>query len=190
VSFTTLGTDYRLYNGQYYEVNTKKSGINQKILNKFLEQLAIMEERHNKLFIYIFILDMKTSKDTNGIISCFNSKLERHFKKYQKVNDMAYQWVREKVNNEPEHYHQVIMLDGNKIQNNKHIYNPMLDIWKSVGGNNIHRPENPFYNYKRGDYKTMADIIYRVSYNAKNSTKYNKPQQTKNYGTSRIKPNI
>jgi hypothetical protein len=55
--YTKLGTDYRLYNGKYYEVNTKTSGINDKILNSFLKQLAVMEDRHNKLFIYIFILD-------------------------------------------------------------------------------------------------------------------------------------
>jgi len=190
VSYTTLGTDYRLYNGQYYEVNAKNSGINQKILDKFLGQLAIMEERHNKLFAYIFILDVQTSADTNKIMSDFNPKLERHFKRYQKVNAMAWQWVREKVNDKPEHYHQMIILDGNKVQHISRIYKPMLDIWKSVGGNHIHRPENPFYNYKRGDYKTMADIIYRVSYLAKNATKYNNPKQTKNYATSRIKPNI
>jgi hypothetical protein len=186
--YTKLGTDYRLYNGNYYEVNAKTSGINNKILNSFLRQLAVMEERHNKLFIYIFILDVKESNNTNSIMKPFNEKLAQHFAKYQKTNEMGYQWVREKVNDKPEHYHQVLILNGNKIQNVKHIYQPMLDIWQSVGGSNIHRPENPYYNYRRGDFQTLADIIYRVSYFAKNATKGDKPAQTKNYGTSRIKP--
>lgn len=118
----------------------------------------------------------------------FNMKLERHFKKYHKILRMGFQWVRESKENEPEHYHQVIMLDGNKIRNIKFIYEEMNRIWISVGGSNIHRPEDPYYNYIRGDYETLADIIYRVSYFAKNATKGNKDKQTKNYGTSRIKP--
>ncbi|WP_426369977.1 YagK/YfjJ domain-containing protein [Pseudocolwellia sp. HL-MZ7] len=185
--YTKLGTDYRLYNGNYYEVNAKNSGINERILNSFLGQLAVMENRHNKLFVYIFILDVKDSYDTNAIMKAFNIKLDRHLAKYQKTKEMAYHWVREKVDNKPEHYHQVLILNGNRIQNIKHIYQPMIDIWKSVGGSNIHRPVNPYYNYRRGDYQTLADIIYRVSYFAKNATKGNKPAQTKNYGTSRIK---
>jgi len=186
--YTKLGTDYRLYGEHYYEVNAKTSGINNKILNSFLEQLGCMEKRHNKLFIYIFILDVNISSKTNEIMRIFNRKLERHFIKYQKTNEMGYQWVRERVNKKPEHYHQVLILDGNKIQNIKHIYQPMLDIWQSVGGSNIHRPEEPVYNYIRGDYQVLADIIYRVSYFAKNATKGDKSRQTKNYGTSRIKP--
>jgi len=185
--YTKLGTDYRLYNGNYYEVNTKTSGINEKILKGFLGQLTVMENRHNKLFIYIFILDVKESNNTNSIMKLFNSELSKHFAKYQKTKEMAYQWVREKVNDKPEHYHQVLIINGNKVRNIKHIYQPMLDIWQGVGGSNIHRPVSPYYNYRRGDYQTLADIIYRVSYFAKNATKGDKPPQTKNYGTSRLK---
>ena len=186
--YTKLGTDYRLYNGNYYEVNAKTSGINDRILNSFLGQLAVMEKHHNKLFVYIFILDVKDSHDTNAIMNRFNNKLDRHFAKYHKTKEMAYHWVREKVKDKPEHYHQVLILNGNRIQNIKHIYQPMLDIWKSVGGSNIHRPKKPYYKYIRGNYETLGDIIYRVSYLAKNATKGDKPAQTKNYGTSRIKP--
>ena len=149
-----------------------------------------MESRHNKLFIYIFILTVKQSSDTNSIIKLFNGKLSRHLSKYQKTKEMAYQWVREKVKNQPEHYHQVIILDGNKVRNISHLYQPMLNIWHSVGGGNIHRPEKPYYSYKRGDYQTLADIIYRMSYFAKNATKGDKPAQTKNYGASRIKAKV
>jgi len=187
--YIKLGTDYRYYNGNYYEVNATKSGINDKILNSFFKQLAAMESRHNKLFVYIFIPEVKESNCTNSIMKDFNSGIERHFNKFQKTKEMAYLWVREKVNNKPEHYHQVIILDGNKVRNIKHIYQPMLDIWQSVGGSNIHRPERPYYNYRRGDYETMANIIYRVSYLAKNATKGDKPAQTKNYSSSRIKFN-
>ena len=184
---TKLGTDERIYNGNYYEVNAKCSGINEKILSSFLGQLSVMEKRHCKLFVYIFILDVKISNNKNTIMTSFNNDLAKQFSKYQKTKEMAYQWVRETVNNKQEHYHQVIILNGSKVQNIKHIYQPMLDKWKSLGGSNIHRPKDPYYNYKRGDYQTLADIIYRVSYFAKKATKSNKSAQTKSCGTSRIK---
>ena len=187
MSYFMLGDNYRLYKNNYYQVNAKGSGINEKILKSLLSQLSIMEDKHNKLFVYIFILTVNKNNPTNKIMTHFNKKLERHFSKYQKIIKMAFQWVREKVGDKLEHYHQVIILDGNKIQHIENIIQSMLAIWQSVGGNYIHRPPNPFYDYRRGDYETMADIIYRVSYFAKNATRGDKRIQTKNYGTSRLK---
>ncbi len=184
MAYHKQGTSYRLYKNNYYEVNAKSSGINDKILNAFLSQLSIMEDKHNKLFIHIFILDVLKANDTNIIMTLFNAKLKKLF-----IGDIGYQWVREAVKGKKEHYHQVLILDGNKIRSFAKIYETMNISWQELGGNHIHIPENPQYNYKRGDYETLADIIYRASYLAKNATKGNKPKQTKNYGTSRIKPN-
>ena len=80
------------------------------------------------------------------------------------------------------------MIDGHKVNFPYEVTRKVKDIWRQLDGSEYF-PDNCYYNVKRDDYETIQAAIWRISYLAKARGKGYKPDQTKNYGTSRIKIN-
>jgi hypothetical protein len=78
------------------------------------------------------------------------------------------------------------MIDGHKVNYPDEVNKKVKEIWRQLDGSEYF-PKNCYYNVKRDNYETIQRAIWRISYLAKVRGKGYKPDQTKNYGTSRIK---
>ena len=112
------------------------------------------------------------------------AKLNYWIKSYYKgVNEVRYVWVRELEKAKRQHYHAVLMLNGNKIRNPYYIHEKGKEIWSSLRGTSYHVSKH--YHFHRDDHDSICEAFYHISYLAKARGKGFKPHHTKNYGTSR-----
>jgi hypothetical protein len=94
-------------------------------------------------------------------------------------------WCRELETAKKKHYHYALIIDGHKVNFPYEVTNKVKELWRQLDGSEYF-PDNCCYNVKRDDYESIQDAIWRISYLAKSRGKGYKPEQTKNYGTSRI----
>jgi len=80
------------------------------------------------------------------------------------------------------------MIDGHKVNFPYEVTNKVKELWRQLDGSEYF-PGRCYYNVKRDDYESIQAAIWRIFYLAKARGKGYKPEQTKNYGTSRIKLN-
>ena len=101
------------------------------------------------------------------------------------IFEVGYVWVREHEKAKHQHYHFALFLDGDKVNHSAVIGGVISETWERVKvGNTTRIPEACFYNVVNPE--TKADAIYRLSYMAKQRGKGYRPDQTKDYSTSRL----
>lgn len=180
-------------NGETWWVDSRKSGLISHAIKSMIEQVQAMLSHHNKVFILRFDLKVKKYSPDNKVITKFN----RNFHKWLKLKPtyrlarVGFMWCREKATSDCQHYHYALMTDGNKINQSKNINSKIKQLLKTLPEfRAVYFPEHCYYNIKRHDYESIQDAIWRISYLAKPRTKgkCSRPPQTKDYGTSRIKP--
>jgi hypothetical protein len=173
-------------NDEIWFVDARKSGLYRPMLKAMLAQVFNMLSHYKRVHIVRFDLHIPDYTNDNSIITTFNRRLRQKLKQKYKINKIGFIWVREKAKRQ--HYHFALMLDGKAIQYpNFLLKNIVAPIWQNLGGS-IHYPDNGYYNLARDNKDTIQPAIERISYFAKGRGKGYKPPQTKNYGTSRIKP--
>lgn len=175
------------FNGEWWEIDTRTSGIYHDMMQAILGQLFAMLSHHNKVLIFRFDLHCPDHTSTNKNITDFLRRLSRRVIRHYELTRFGYCWVREQEKAKQQHYHFALMLDGNKIQKPSLIWEMVKTIWGFMDGK-YWLPENAYYRLTRENRHQTQEAIKRLSYLAKGRGKSYKPHQTKNYGTSRIKP--
>jgi len=196
-TYTKNGDSFREFEGDFYRVNDKGTGLNETILKRSLDQLSAMKAHHSKLLIYMFIPLPSKSVSDNKIMSQFVEKLNRELARIYNINRVAYLWVSEVSNRGNAHYHFCLIINAHKAQSYTNLKSIVVNTWLKVGGQKWElqdgkqlRPlgimKNDIYKLKRNDKDMLEEIIYRLSYFAKNNTKAIGKGRT--FGVSRIKP--
>lgn len=173
------------FNGEWWEIDTRASGIYHHIMQAILGQLFAVLSHHNKALVFRFDLHCPDHTATNKNITDFLRRLSRRVMRHYGLTRFGYCWVREQEKAKQQHYHVALTLDGNKIQKPSLIWEMVKNIWEFMGGT-CWLPENAYYRLRRGNRQQIQEAIMRLSYLAKGRGKSHKPHQTKNYGTSRI----
>lgn len=180
----------------------KKQGCYKDILQRILDILTYYSSKHNKALFIRFDVRFPSSYSNDRSNQTF-SKFIACFIKFYKRNglDPAYIWVREQSYEQHQHYHCILLLDGNKIQSYYHVLRQAEEMW----GNKVeanHSGLIEFCNKTRsGDGQTNGILIRRnkesfpdifrscfhwASYLAKTSTKDSSPLWVREFGSSRI----
>jgi len=79
------------------------------------------------------------------------------------------------------------MVDGHKVRHPIEILPKIKEIWEQHLDGSEYTPKRCYYKLGRNDYDSIQAAIWRISYLAKARGKGYNPEQTKNYGASRIK---
>lgn len=175
---THSGTEYAINNAPSY-------GVYSKLMHKIIEQLDICLERWKRVFVIRFDLHQKNYTDTNLLVSRFRKNLNERLVRRYDIFESGYVWVREQERSKRQHYHFALFLDGDKVNHSAVISMVIRETWERVRyGNSVHIPKSCYYNVK--DQETKSDAVYRISYLAKQRGKGYRPNQTKDYGTSRL----
>lgn len=175
-------------NGNTWWVNSAKSGLFSHAIKSMIGQVDAMLSHHSKILVIRFDLRMYEYTDDNSIMTAFNRKLHKWLKRKYKLSRVGYIWCRELETAKQQHYHYALIIDGHKVCYPGEILLKVKEIWEQHLDGSEYTPKNCFYNIKRNDYVSIQNAIWRISYLAKARGKGYKPAQTKNYGTSRIKP--
>ncbi|RHH45608.1 inovirus Gp2 family protein [Citrobacter portucalensis] len=84
---------------------------------------------------------------------------------------VSYVWVREQTAVEPQHYHLLLLMDGNCIRHPNKLNGIVDTCWKNAGGARVWFPKNCYYFVTANNFKAYADLMLRVSYMGKRRTK-------------------
>jgi transcription initiation factor IIE alpha subunit len=176
-------------NGQTWVVNSKGSGLISHSIKAMINQVDVMLNHHSKILIVRFDLHIYQQTKDNAIITIFNRRLFKWLKRKYNLTRVGFLWCREQEKAKQQHYHYALMIDGHKVRHPIGILLKVKEIWEQNLNHSLeYTPKNCYYNLERDNDKSIQDAIYRISYLAKARGKGYKPDQTKNYGTSRIKP--
>jgi len=173
-------------NGIKYQINNSATyGVYLKILNKALDQLDICIGKWRRVFVIRFDLHQRWHTANNSMVSKFRKNLVRRIERKYELFEVGFVWVREQERAKSQHYHMALFLDGDKINHSASIGKIIREAWVAVkAGNSVHIPKNCYYNVTDEDSK--QEVIYRLSYLAKQRGKGYRPPQTKDYSVSRL----
>lgn len=172
-------------NSQTWWVNSEGSGLFTHAVKAMISQVEAILSFHSKIHIIRFDLRIYQYTENNGIITAFNRRLFKWLKRKYGFKRIGFVWCRELETAKQQHYHYALMIDGHKVNYPHDITSKVKEIWQQLDGSEYF-PEHCYYNIKRNDYESIQAAIWRISYLAKARGKGYKPDQTKNYGTSRI----
>ncbi|WP_181388790.1 inovirus-type Gp2 protein [Pseudoalteromonas sp. meg-B1] len=172
------------YRGELLIVNAKKSGLYTSVLRKIIEQLDCSLELYKRVLLVRFDLHQEHYTKDNERMTKFKKRLFKRLKKKYETNSIGYVWVREHEKPKTQHYHWAIWIDGDKIRHSKKLLPIIKSIWEDMSGTSP-TIKNPYYFIDNSEQR--AEAIYRLSYLAKARGKTARPDQTKDYSTSRIR---
>jgi hypothetical protein len=174
-------------NGNTWRVNSRGSGLIAHSIKTMINQVDAMLSHHSKIHIIRFDLRVIEYTENNEIMTVLNRRLHKWLKRKYNLNRVGFIWCRELETAKKQHYHYALIIDGHKVNYPYEITNKVKELWRQLDGSEYF-PDNCFYNIKKNDFESIQAAIWRISYLAKARGKGYKPDQTKNYGTSRIKP--
>ena len=177
--------------GSWYEsslgiwpVQAKPNGWMPNIMKVLAERLCDALTQHSKVLAVRFDLHVAQYTEDNALVSQFMAKQDRWImRRYPGVKEVRYVWVREQEKAKQQHYHVVLILNGNKIRNPYYIHEKGKEIWSSLRGTSYHISKH--HHFHRDDHDSACEAFYHISYLAKARGKGYKPHHTKNYGSSR-----
>lgn len=173
-------------NGNTWHVISKYGGLYSHMIKAMIGQIEAILSHHSKVHIIRFDLHQDEYIEDSKRITSFNRRFSRWLKRKYNLKRVGFIWCREQDKVEQQHYHYALLVDGHKVRYPAKILEQAKEIWTSLMGYDF-TPKNCFYNVKRDDYDSIQSAIWRISYLAKVKTKGKKPEQSKDYSTSRVK---
>lgn len=181
--------------GDDYRINvTAKSGVFPQILRRTHSELQWMIDKCKKIHVHFFDLRFSdryttnTPTDSKMIRQLFKNakrKINRHYG----TKHIGHLWVREQERSKSQHYHCMVIVDGKKTRFPHYLKETLANEWFAICGGSLVWPEKCYYNLnskKETFQEIKADIVYRISYRAKERGKGYRPPQAKDYSTSRL----
>ena len=189
----TYSDNYELViNGERVKLpinTTSESGCYVEILEALGRELVAMLSIHNKVLVIRFDIHLYEHTSDNCKITEFLKPFRRWIERQYHNSELGYLWVREHDTAKHQHYHVVVIVDGNKAKSSYKIIERAEHI-ASIKDFHIGRCKQAHTMVKRGDIDAFSKVFYRTSYLAKERTKaYGKGQNANNYSASRITAN-
>jgi len=175
------------YEGVSYKVNVTGSGVYREIMHRIIEQLQTGFAIHGRLMVVRFDLHSDSFQADNAEIRAFRRRIMVWVERTYQTRHIGFVWARERETTKHQHYHFALWIDGNKIQHPKRLLTHIMQTWEAIDPSNHTMPyiKKPFYFVDNQE--ALADVVYRVSYLAKTRGKGYRPDQVKDYSTSRLK---
>jgi hypothetical protein len=179
---------YYRYEDRLWKVNAGEyKPIYSLHLRKIIEQIYMMRKTYSRTFVTFFDLHMPINSEKNTLVTDFLRRLRTKLKSVYKISKFGFSWCREQNTAENPHYHFMLMCNGSSIRYPDKLMRLIKSLWSDICNGTARQSENGYYMISRKEEETMAEVIYRASYQAKLRSKSNRPIKTKTYGTSRLK---
>ena len=176
-------------NAHTWRVNSKGSGLMVNSIKSVISQVDAMLSHHNKIHIIRFDMRLYGYTENNDLITTFNRRLHKWLKRKYNLKRIGFAWCRELETAKQQHYHYALMIDGHKVNYPYEVTIKIKEICQQLDISEYF-PDKCYYNIHRSCQNSIQAAIWRISYLAKSRVKGCKAEQTKNYGTSRVKAKI
>ena len=107
----------------------------------------------------------------NRVITRFHQLLIPALRKEYPKSFARVFWVREQNRAPAQHYHYLLMVDGNCVRHPLKINKLVESCWKIATGGTVWFPKHGYYLIRKNDTEAMAALLLRVSYFAKRHSK-------------------
>ncbi|MFM5230817.1 inovirus-type Gp2 protein [Aeromonas media] len=184
--YVTYQNEYS-YAGMAYPINSTKSGCYTLILQRIIEQVTSMVALYRRVLFVRLELHHQHPEPTSKRMSAFIESARKFVLRRYQTQHMGFLWVREQEKAKSQHYHLIMMLDGDKIRHPARLFEELSEIWGRKGGT-YWIPKNPFIFIDKPE--MVAKAVTRASYLAKGRGKGYRPDGVRDFGCSRIKPTI
>jgi len=175
-----------VHDGVEYKVNGKGSGIYKEAMTSIIQELLAANAIHKRLLVVRFDLHSHSFGKDSAEISAFIEQIKLWIKRHYQTSDIGHVWARELETAKAQHYHLALFIDGNKIRHPKKLLRYIREAWENKHPDHSAIPiKSPYYFIDNDD--VLHDAIYRLSYLAKVRGKGYRPDQAKDYSTSRLK---
>lgn len=165
----------------------QKNGCYFEILDALNREMTAMLAHHNKLFFVRIDMRVIDYSDKNKMVSDLLRKIKRWIAHHYQTKHIGHLWVREVERAKKQHYHLVLMVDGNKMNHPKRLIQRIEEMAEQRNLPKPYTPDNCFIMINRGDNTAFDDAFYRGSYLAKTRGKNYKGKLANNFSASRIK---
>lgn len=180
---------YIQHGDNLYRINTGSEGeyeVRTDILYPAILQMEAMLSHHNK----VYQIRLESHSEQYGSDNKAFTQMLRALKKWlisKGHKRVAYLWVREKEKAKGYHYHAVLWLDGNKIQNPWAVQQRWEELHDKRGHSHPWRVDPPIPMIHRAKPETQSEAVYIFSYLAKQRSKGYGDIGTRDFSTSELK---
>jgi hypothetical protein len=182
-SFKTITTKEYYQLGDYkFAINSRKSGCYTQILNTLIIQTLAMQSIYKRVLFMRFDLHQGLFTPDNKRITTMLKRLRKRLIHRYGNTKFGYVWVREECKTKKLHYHFVFIMDGDIVRYPSNIHDQVRKVWTDMGGT-FHFANHHYIDNE----EKLREAILHGSYLTKTRSKGNRPDQTKDTGSSRLK---
>jgi len=140
---------------------------------------------HSKVLAIRIDLHAKDQAMKNDAIEDLLRWLKQDLKRAYRMKNIGHVWAREFGKKKKRHWHLVLLLDGNILQNSWMVIEKVKSYWELTKKNGeVQVPRNCFTQMIRGDEDSFNEAFYRSSYLAKERSKF--VGGDRSFGSSRL----
>lgn len=170
------------YAGVSYPILAKPSGCYTDILRSIIEQMLAMRALYGRVLLVALELHHSQFGEKNEMVSAFIKSTRAHVQSRYQTPHLGFVWVREAEKAKGQHYHLILMVDGDKVRNPlgaNGLSNALKDIWQRKGGT-IHHSGYHFID----DDQSFNEAFEHASYLAKARGKGYRADGVRDFGAS------
>lgn len=170
-----------LYDNVLWPVMPEESQQNTKIMNSLFRTVDKTYRSCSRFLAVRYDFHLPQYSPDNNVITEFHRLLIPALRKIYPKSFMRVFWVREQNKAPAQHYHYLLMMDGNAVRHPHKINQLVKCYWKHATGGRVWLPKHGYYLVNRDDTEALTALLLRVSYFAK---RYSKTHVADNIGLS------
>ncbi|WP_150344215.1 YagK/YfjJ domain-containing protein [Enterobacter ludwigii] len=107
----------------------------------------------------------------NQVVSAFHELLFKELNNSYPRSFISYIWVREEGDEKKQHYHYLLMMDGNYVRYPSNVNKIVKSCWENATKGTVYFPVNAYYSVTKNDIEKYTELMFRISYFGKKRTK-------------------
>lgn len=155
------------------------------LVERMADEFWAALELHSKVLAVRIDLHTDEPGMKNNAIEDLLRWLKQDLKRTYRMKNIGHVWVREFGKKKKRHWHLVLLLDGNILQNSWALTEKIKTYWEQTKRfGDVKIPRKPFKQIIRGDESSFNEAFYRSSYLAKERSKF--VGGDRSFGSSRL----
>lgn len=160
-----------LYDDVLWPVMPEESQQDVKIMNSLFKAVDRTYASCSRFLAIHYDFHLPQYTADNRVITRFHQLMIPAFRKLYSKSFARVFWVREQNKAPAQHYHYLLMVDGNCVRHPLKINKLVESCWNIATGGTVWFPKHGYYLIRKNDTEAMTALLLRVSYFAKQHSK-------------------
>ncbi len=160
-----------LYGDVLWPVMPAEHEQNTKIMNSLFRTIDQTYRSCSRFLAIRYDFHQPQYSPDNQVITLFHQQLIPMLRQVYPNSFVRVFWVREQDQAAAQHYHYLLMVDGNVVRHPHKINQLVKAYWESTTGGTTWLPKHGYYRVSRDDTEALTALLLRVSYFAKQYSK-------------------